>query len=349
MKASVLHKFRTPPNFEEVDDPVCRPKSVVVELKACGVCRSDHHAWLGNDPDVELPHIMGHELAGVIVEIGSEIKEFSVGDRVTVPFILGCGLCSDCQTGNSTICDHQETIGFTIRGGFAQFVEIRFADFNLVSLPGSLSFEIAAAMGCRVTTAFRALTDRACLSAGEWLAVFGCGGVGTSAVVIAKAMGAKVIGIDINSSALKKATDLGADIVLDPAKFKNIWQEVRDLTNGGVHVSLDALGEEVTFQNSIRSLRKLGRHIQVGMPTADNAIVSLDLLDLIYSRQLKIIGTRGIASSGFEPLIKMIYDGSIKMDSLITRKVKLSQVHESMLQFRTKSESGITIINNFSM
>ena len=146
------------------------------------------------------------------------------------------------------------------------------------------------------------------------------------------------------------ATDLGADIVLDPAKFKNIWQEVRDLTNGGVHVSLDALGEEVTFQNSIRSLRKLGRHIQVGMPTADNAIVSLDLLDLIYSRQLKIIGTRGMASSsGFEPLIKMIYDGSIKMDSLITRKVKLSQVHESMLQFRTKSEPGITIINNFSM
>ena len=174
-KRQVLHKFRTPLNFEEVDDPVCRPKSVVVELKACGVCRSDHHAWLGNDPDVELPHIMGHELAGVIVEIGSEIKEFSVGDRVTVPFILGCGLCSDCQTGNSTICDNQETIGFTIRGGFAQFVEIRFADFNLVSLPGSLSFEIAAAMGCRVTTAFRALTDRACLSAGEWLAVFGCG------------------------------------------------------------------------------------------------------------------------------------------------------------------------------
>ena len=258
-------------------------------------------------------------------------------------------MCSDCQTGNSTICDNQETIGFTISGGFAQFVEIRFADFNLVSLPGSLSFEIAAAMGCRVTTAFRALTDRACLSAGEWLAVFGCGGVGISAVVIAKAMGAKVIGIDINSSALKKATDLGADIVLDPAKFKNIWQEVRDLTNGGVHVSLDALGEEVTFQNSIRSLRKLGRHIQVGMPTADNAIVSLALLDLIYSRQLKIIGTRGMTSSGFEPLITMITDGSIKMDSLITKKLKLSQVHEAMLQFRTRSESGITIINNFSM
>jgi alcohol dehydrogenase len=202
MKASVLHKFRTPPNFEEVDDPVCRPKSVVVELKACGVCRSDHHAWLGNDPDVELPHIMGHELAGIIVEIGSEIKEFSVGDRVTVPFILGCGLCSDCQTGNSTVCDNQETIGFTIRGGFAQFVEIRLADFNLVGLPDSLSFELAAAMGCRVTTAFRALTDRACLTSGEWLAVYGCGGVGTSAVLIAKALGAKVIGIDINSLAL---------------------------------------------------------------------------------------------------------------------------------------------------
>ena len=148
MKASVLHKFCTPPIFEEIDDPECGPNSVVIELKACGVCRSDHHAWSGNDPDVKLPHIMGHELAGIIVETGSDIKKFSVGDHVTVPFILGCGLCSDCQTGNSTICERQETIGFTIRGGFAQFVEICFADFNLVTLPSSLGFETAAAMGC---------------------------------------------------------------------------------------------------------------------------------------------------------------------------------------------------------
>ena len=349
MKASVLHKFFTPPIFEEVDDPVCGPKSVVIELKACGVCRSDHHAWSGNDPDVKLPHIMGHELAGIVVETGSEIKKFSTGDHVTVPFILGCGLCSDCQTGNSTICEKQETIGFTIRGGFAQFVEIFFADFNLVRLPSSLGFETAAAMGCRVTTAYRALTDRASLSPGEWLAVYGCGGVGTSAILIAKALGAKVIGIDINNLALKKATDVGADIVLDPTKCKNVWQEVRELTNGGVDVSLDALGIEVTFQNSIRSLRKLGRHIQIGMPTSNHAIVSLALLDLVYSRQLKIVGTRGMASSGFSSLMTMINNGSINIDSLITRKLKLSQVPEAMLQFGQQSETGITIINNFSI
>ena len=159
MKASVLHKFGTPPTFEQIADPVCGPNSVVIELKACGVCRSDYHAWSGSDPDVKLPHIMGHELAGIIAETGSGIKRFAVGDYVTVPFILGCGICSDCQTGNSTICDKQETIGFTVSGGFAQFVEIYFADFNLVRLPCSLGFETAAAMGCRVTTAFRALTD----------------------------------------------------------------------------------------------------------------------------------------------------------------------------------------------
>ena len=349
MKASVLHNFCTPPILEEVDDPVCGLSSVVVELKACGVCRSDYHAWSGNDPDVKLPHIMGHELAGVIVETGPEIEKFSIGDRVTVPFILGCGLCSDCQTGNSTICDKQETIGFTISGGFAQFVEICFADFNLVPLPGSLGFETAAAMGCRVTTAYRALTDRASLSPGEWLAVYGCGGVGTSAIMIAKALGANVIGIDINRLALKKAMEVGADIILDPTKCKNIWQEVRELTKGGVDVSLDALGQEVTFQNSLRSLRKLGRHIQIGMPVSNNTIVSLPLLELVYSRQLKIIGTRGMAASGFSSLMTMINNGSINIDRLITRKLKLSQLPEEMLQFGQKSETGITIINNFSM
>ena len=204
-------------------------------------------------------------------------------------------------------------------------------------------------MGCRVTTAFRALTDRACLLPGEWLAVYGCGGIGTSATLIAKALGAKVIGIDINSLALEKARDLGADIVLDSAKFPNIWQEVRELTNGGVHVSIDALGIEETFQNSIRSLRKLGRHIQVGMPTGNNANVSLALLDLIYSRQLKVIGTRGMASSGFSSLLTMIDEGSIKIDSLISKKLKLSQVSEALSQFGKRSEAGITIINNFSM
>ena len=349
MKASVLHNFCTPPILEEVNDPVCGLNSVVIELKACGVCRSDHHAWSGNDPDVKLPHIMGHELAGVIVETGPEIEKFSIGDHVTVPFILGCGLCSDCKTGNSTICDKQETIGFTISGGFAQFVEICFADFNLVKLPSSLGFETAAAMGCRVTTAYRALTDRASLSPGEWLAVYGCGGVGTSAIMIAKALGANVIGIDINCLALKKAMEVGADIILDPTKCKNIWQEVRELTKGGVDVSLDALGIEVTFQNSLRSLRKLGRHIQIGMPTSNSTIVSLPLLELVYSRQLKIIGTRGMAATGFSSLMTMINNGSINIDGLITRKLKLSQVPEAMLQFGQKSETGITIINNFSI
>ena len=149
--------------------------------------------------------------------------------------------------------------------------------------------------------------------------------------------------------ALEKARDLGADIVLDSAKFPNIWQEVRELTNGGVHVSLDALGIEETFQNSIRSLRKLGRHIQVGMPTGNNANVSLALLDLIYSRQLKVIGTRGMASSGFSSLLTMIDEGSIKIDSLISKRLKLSQVSEALSQFGKRSEAGITIINNFSM
>ena len=206
MKAAILQTYDGPLTIAETPDPECPVDGALIDVRACGVCRSDHHAWKGVDPDIALPHIMGHEFAGVVLETGPECRGFTPGDRVTAPFILGCGHCADCRAGQPTVCNRQEVIGFTYSGAFAERLAIPRADFNLVRLPENLEFADAAGMGCRVTTAWRALADRGALAPGEWVAVHGAGGVGLSAVMIAAALGARVLAVDISKDALAKAT-----------------------------------------------------------------------------------------------------------------------------------------------
>lgn len=208
MRAALFDSFRGPLAVRDVKDPICPPDGVIVAVKACGVCRSDWHAWKGADPDVVPPHVPGHEFAGVVVEVGSQCRSFKNGDRVTAPFIIACGDCPDCRGGDATICSHQYIAGFSGWGAFAQLIGLPHADFNLVHLPEAIGFTEAAAMGCRLTTAFRGLVDRANLRPGEWLAVHGCGGVGISAIMIAAAIGAQILAVDVNEDALALARSL---------------------------------------------------------------------------------------------------------------------------------------------
>ena len=348
MKAALLHAFSEPPLIETVSDPKCPPHGVIIELQACGVCRSDHHAWSGQDPDVQLPHIMGHELAGIIVDAGHDVRNFKIGDRVTAPFILGCGSCSDCQSGQATICEDQDVIGFTSWGAFAQFISVSHADFNLVTLPETIEFSQAAALGCRMTTAYRGLADRAQLKADESVVIHGCGGVGLSAIMVTKAMGAQAIAVDVNDDALALARSIGADIIINADTCDDVGEMVREQTNGGAHVSMDALGITATFQNSLRSLRKLGRHIQIGMPVGAHQNVTLPLLELIYSRQLQISGSRGLPASQFAPLISLIETGKINASALISAEIKLSDVGNALRAMDSYNGSGVSVITDFT-
>lgn len=348
MKAAVMEVFDGPLPVTEIPDPDCPRDGVIVEVRACGVCRSDHHAWKGADPDVLLPHVLGHELAGVVVETGPECHGFRRGDRVTAPFILGCGHCSDCAQGHPTICDHQQVIGSTIMGAYAEQVAIPAADFNLVRLPDSLDFVAAAGMGCRVTTSWRALSDRARLAPGEWLAVHGCGGVGLSAIMIAAAMGARVVAVDVSPEALAKAREMGANVVLDASSVEAVGAAVRDLTGGGAHVSIDALGITDTYRNSLWSLRKLGRHVQVGMPVGPHASVTLPLLELVYSRQLTLHGTRGLGAPAFGQLLDMIAGGRLDPARLVSRRIPLSQAAAALAEMDGRQAAGITVIDRMS-
>lgn len=348
VKASVVHQFSHPPVIETVDDPKCPSNGVVVEIKACGVCRSDYHGWVGRDPDIELPHVMGHELAGIVVEAGADVRHFSIGDNVTAPFVLGCGKCPDCTSDNATICDMQDVIGFTMWGAFAEYISIPNADFNLVRLPDSMSFSSAAALGCRMTTAFRGLVDRGRLEKHETVVIHGCGGVGLSAIMISKAIGAEVIAVDVNEQALAMASSMGADRIINAEKQDNVGELVRDITSGGAHVSMDALGITATFNNSLRSLRKLGRHIQIGMPVGEHENVNLPLLELIYSRQLQICGSRGLSPNGFAPLIELIEAGKIDTSSLVSKEISLGDVPAALKTMDGFSGSGVKVITNFS-
>jgi alcohol dehydrogenase len=320
----------------------------VVAVKACGVCRSDHHAWKGADPDVLLPHVMGHEFAGEIVEVGPECRGFKVGDRVTAPFILACGHCPDCRGGEPTACNHQDVIGFTFWGAFAEAVAIPHADFNLVHLPDSLGYEEAAGMGCRVTTAWRGLTDRARLQPGEWLVVHGSGGVGLSATMIAAALGARVLAVDVNDGALEQARGVGANEVLNVSDIDDVGEAVREITGGGAHVSVDALGVTATFDNSLRSLRKMGRHVQIGMPTGAHERVDLPLLELVYAKQLTLLGMRGLAASQFTPLMDMIDGGRLDLSRLVTQRIALSQAGDALRAMDGAQPPGVTVINRMS-
>ena len=348
MKASVLRQFSQMPVLETVADPLCPKDGVIVEVKACGVCRSDHHSWVGADETVTLPHVMGHELAGIVVETGAEVSRISVGDRVTAPFILGCGQCPDCQAGHATICEAQDVIGFTRWGAFAEYISIPNADFNLVPLPESISFAAAAALGCRMTTAYRGLVDRGRLVAGETLIVHGCGGVGLSAIMIAKAIGAFIVAVDVNQQALQMARALGADMLINAQEHDDVGGVIREKTSGGGHVSIDALGITSTFHNSLQSLRKLGRHVQIGMPVGAHSTVALPLLDLIYSRQIQLAGSRGLSADGFAPLMQMIAAGQIDASKLISAEIALGDVGAALKQMDQFSGAGVSIITDFT-
>ena len=177
---------------------------------------------MGHDPDIRLPHVPGHELAGTVAAVGSRVTRWKEGDRVTVPFVAGCGHCFECASGNHQVCENQFQPGFSAWGSFAEYVALDFADINLVALPQEMEFATAASLGCRFVTSFRAVVDQGRVTPGEWVAVHGCGGVGLSAIMIASAMGANVVAIDLTDEKLDFARKIGAVATINASKTPNV-------------------------------------------------------------------------------------------------------------------------------
>lgn len=345
MRAALLTGVRAPLELATVPDPAPPAGGVVVRVLACGVCRSDWHVWAGARP-VPLPHISGHEYCGEIVAVGAGVTRWTVGDRVIAPFILACGACPACQAGLQTTCDTQTVPGITAPGAFAEYLPVPYADANLARLPEGLDTAVAAGMGCRVTTAWAALTGRAALGPGEWLAVFGCGGVGLSAVMLGKALGARVVAVDIVPEKLQHAREHGADAVVNAAEGQ-AFEAVREATGGGAHVAVEALGLEQTAGQALKSLRKLGRMVQIGMPAGEHVTQALPW-DALYYGQLAVFGTRGMAGRRYPELFSFLDAAGLDLSPLIARRIGLSDASAELAAFDGPTPPGVAVITDFA-
>lgn len=329
MRAVVTTAFGQLPRVTEVPDPVPARHGVVVRVEATGICRSDWHAWQGHDPDVALPHVGGHELAGTVVEVGADVRRWSPGPRVTVPFVCACGSCQVCRDGDAQVCPNQTQPGFTGWGSFAELVALDHADVNLVALPDDVDSAVAAGLGCRVATAYRALVGRARLQPGEWLSVHGCGGVGLATVAIAAALGARVVAVDISADALAAATDLGAEITFDATTTQDVPGAVTDATGGGAHVSVDALGSAATCADSVLSLRRRGRQVQVGLlPTATGH--PRVPMERVIAYELDLLGSHGMAATDYPGLLELVTSGRLSAAALVRRRITLDDVPQAL-------------------
>jgi alcohol dehydrogenase len=343
VRALVFEEFGGPLTVRVVPEPSPAPDGVVVRVGASGICRSDWHAWCGHDPGVAVPHVPGHELAGTVAAVGARVQRWAVGDRVTVPFVCACGRCAPCREGAGQVCLQQTQPGFTHWGSLAEYVALDAADVNLVALPEGMPFGTAASLGCRFATAFRAVTGVGRVRPGEWVAVHGCGGVGLSAVQVAVAAGARVVAVDVAAGALELAAAFGAEHVVDAAAG-DVAAAVAELTGGGAHVSLDALGAAVTCVNSIRCLRPRGRHVQVGLlpPSVGRPEIPMEL---VVAGELALLGSHGMAAADYPAMLSLIAAGRLRPELLVTRELGLVDAGDALAA--VGREPGIAVVTSF--
>ncbi len=340
MKALWYDKFRGPIELRELDGPTPSANGAVLRVEASGLCRSDWHGWQGSDPDIVLPHVPGHELVGVVVAAGPNVHGAAVGQRVTVPFCCGCGTCSQCMHGFPNVCDNHFQPGFTAWGSHAEYVAIDYADANLVPLPDELDSVTAAALGCRFATAYRAVVEQGGVREGQWVAVYGCGGVGLSAVMIAVAAGARVVAVDVNPAALQRARAMGASHVV---LAKDAPDAVVEHT-AGAHVSLDCLGRAETVRSSVMSLRKRGRHVQVGLLPASESLAGVPF-ERVVAFELELVGSHGIAASRYPEILRRVADGIYDLKDLVGETIALKEAPARLMALGEAQPVGMTVID----
>ncbi len=346
MQALVYDDFDAPLSLRSVPEPEPAPHGVVLAVQACGVCRSDWHGWKGHDPMIELPNVPGHEVVGTVTEVGQRVEEWTGGERVTVPFVGGCGSCTQCRAGHQQVCPNQFQPGFSDWGAFAEFVSVDYADENLVRLPDSIEAVTGASLGCRFATAFRAVIDQGDAQSGDWVAVHGCGGVGLSAVMIARAAGAQVVAIDIADEALALAEEIGARTTINARRADDVVEAVREATGGGAHLSLDALGSPETCFNSVANLRKRGRHVQAGLLVGDDAHAAVPF-DRVVADELELRGTHGLQAHRYPALFNMLEAEVLRPRRLVQRTIPLTEAGRSLQQMGDFATAGVTVIDDF--
>jgi alcohol dehydrogenase len=353
MRAAVLEEHGEPLTVKDVDYPEPGADQVIVETEACGICRSDWHAWQGDwswiGAGVPEGQILGHEPAGVVSAVGSDVETLEEGDRVAVPFHLGDGTCPHCREGRANNCETVLPLGLSeySQGAFAEAFPVREADFNCVKLPDDVGFTEMAGLGCRFMTAYHALADRANLRPGDWVAVHGCGGVGLSAIHIADALGAHPIAIDLVDDKLERAEELGARATVNVTEVDSSAQAVQEITNGGADVSIDALGVADTCKNSVNSLGTRGSHVQVGLTTGEEEGQIELPVDIMTMQEIDFHGSFGMPLVRYEELFNLIAQGTLEPDKIIGETLSLEEAPDTLASMDDYGTVGIPVITEF--
>jgi len=348
-RAAVMTDYDQPLELREVGPITPESGGIVVETEACGICRSDWHAWKGHWPSVPTDHVLGHEPAGTVTAVGEDVTEFEIGDQVGIPFNIACGHCEFCWDGESHMCVNGRSLGFTEEapGAFSKTFAVPNADFNAVHLPDDMSAVEMAALGCRFATSFHALAHKATVEPGDWLAVHGCGGVGLSAVNIATALGADVVAVDLDQNALDLAEDVGAVETIDASEIDDVPGAVAALTDGGADVSMDALGIAETCRNSLESLDRQGQHVQVGMTTDEEGGEIALPVDTMTNTELEMVGVKGMPPNRYPELLQMIASGKLDPERLVTNRVALEDVSDRLAAMDDFGTLGFEVVTEF--
>ena len=347
MRAVSFDAFGRLPHLVDLPVPEPEPGGVVIQVAATGLCRSDWHGWQGHDPDiVSFPHVPGHEFAGTVHAVGTGVERVRVGQRVVVPFVCGCGHCGVCRTGSAHVCPDQWQPGFSGPGSFAEYVAVPAADFNVVELPDEVGFDVAAGLGCRFATAYRGVVDVGRVHPGDTVAVFGCGGVGLAAVMVAASRGAHVVAVDVSDGALALARAAGAARTVSSVEVDPV-EAIRADFPEGVTITIDALGSPATASAAVRSLRVHGRHVQIGLlPPAgigDRATVPMHL---VIARELQVLGSHGMPARDYPPMLADIANDRLDPGRFLARTISLEEAPAALAAMSSGGATvpGITII-----
>jgi propanol-preferring alcohol dehydrogenase len=318
MKAVRLVAVNQPLQEMDVATPLVGDRDVIVRVRAAGVCHSDVHYRAGKSPVEPLPLTLGHEVAGVVAAVGRAVEDLRIGDRVCLHYLITCGNCYYCSAGHEQFCPRGKMIGHHADGGFAEFIAVPAR--NAVKLPDSISFERGATLMCASATSFHALR-KSRLQAGETVAVFGVGGLGLSAVQLARAFGAlEVYAVDVNAHKLALATGYGAVPV--HAAEKDAVAELRRLTGGkGVDVSLELIGLAKTMHQAVQSLAVCGRAVIVGI---GDQPLTIDAYREVLGPETEIIGSNDHQLQELPLLLEYARRGVLDLTNVVSRTIPLA-------------------------
>lgn len=336
MKAAVVNEFKAPLEVKEIEKPSISYGEVLVRIKACGVCHTDLHAAHGDWPvKPKLPLIPGHEGVGVVEEVGPGVTHLKVGDRVGIPWLYSaCGHCEYCLSGQETLCENQLNAGYSVDGGYAEYC--RAAADYVVKIPDNLSFEEAAPIFCAGVTTYKALKVTGA-KPGEWVAIYGIGGLGHVAVQYAKAMGLHVVAVDLGDEKLELAKELGADLVVNPLK-EDAAQFMKEKV-GGVHATVVTAVSKPAFESAYKALRRGGACVLVGLPPEE---MPIPIFDTVLNG-VKVIGSIVGTRKDLQEALQFAAEGKVKTIIEVQPLEKINDVFDRMLKGQINGRVVLTL------